>query len=140
MTCPAETTHQYNLDLFTDPRGGQARPEGQFTFCLVISGNTITGVVDELSVPVTGRRQELGGTGVERITLSFLWAPSVITVKGFAFEESGGRREFLGRFLASAPDERLTPEEPSEEKREKRFRPPTGPDTGETGTATGQQT
>lgn len=134
MACPAGTTIQYNLDLFTDPREGQMRPESHFTFCLIINGNTVTGVVDELGVPVTGTNFVLGKSGLHRITLNFFWSPSVISLQGFTFPESGRRREFLARFVAFEPDTDFSGGD------DKDVRVLVGPDPGETGTGTGNNT
>lgn len=134
MTRPAGTTIQYNLNLFTDPRDGQLRPEGHFTFRLTIDGNIITGVVDELGVPVTGTNFAHGQSGIHRVTLNFLWSPSFISMKGFTFPETGSRREFMGRFVA------FEPETVSLSGDEKDVRVNPGPDIGETGTGTGNNT
>lgn len=133
MPCPSDTTIQYNIDLHTDPVGGQVNVEGHFTFCLKIEDEAITGLVEELSEPLTGTNEVLGPSDVHRISLQFFWEPSQISLEGFTYPESGNRREFLGRFNASAPEGLLKARAVREQLLQ-------GPDSGDTGTATGTQT
>lgn len=138
MACPSGTTHRYVLFLHTHPHPdtGAVRVRGRFTFCLVINSQTgaITGVVDESRVAVTGTNLPIGGTDIHRMTLEFFWNPSRVILDGFTFPESGGRREFVGRFIAVAPIRNLSEEE------EARARMFVGPDPGESGTGNGNNT
>jgi hypothetical protein len=120
------------------------------TFCLIIQADRITGIVDELSVQgqppvqVTGRKEiiraddppTLPDTGIYRYTLEFNWDASRIFMDGFSSPENDGRRKFLGRFIAGPRTDGFVPR--SEEGARANLLG--GPDPGETGTGTGQQT
>ena len=139
MACPGNTTIQYTITLNSDPdNAGQVKTRGQFTFCLVINGNDITGTVDELGVTLSGQKMDLN-SGVERMALTFAWHPSRVTIRGFTSPDAGGRRELIGRWIASArPAESV--EEDDRQEAAAAVVPPLGPDVGETGTGTGQST
>lgn len=138
MACPDNTTIQYTITFNSDPSAGHVKTHGQFTFCLVIDGNDITGTVDELGVTLSGQKMDLN-FGVERIVLTFAWSPSRVTIRGFTSPDAGGRRELIGRWIASAlPAESI--EGDDRQQAAAALPPPVGPDVGETGTGTGQST
>lgn len=135
MTGPEGIQITYTLDLQTNPVEGEVKASGRFRFSLTIKGNDITGVVEELSVPVTGTNHVIGGElDVHRMILEFLWAPSIISLEGFTYGETGERREFVGKFDAIANNTRAAG---TDEGGVQLFQ---GPDPGDTGTGTGQQT
>ena len=139
MSCPPGTTIRYDIFFRTFPNAMThvVKVDERLTFCLTISGTTITGTVNSI-VTLDGTNQPLAA-GVDAISLNFRWGNTRVFADGFTFPESGGRREILLRFTARAPGF-LNSREESPETTETTLDTLVPPDEGDTGTGTGQQT
>jgi hypothetical protein len=121
----------------TDPLHGRRYVEETLVFCLRIEGNAITGeVFDSQGVrlsSVTGTHIPFGPMERAFMSLAFKWEPSEILVAGFSFKS--GSTKFQGRFISSA----IT-DAPNIDEGAQADLLGSGPDPGDTGTGTGQQT
>jgi hypothetical protein len=142
MACPDVTTHRFTITMRTDPENGRVFVEEDLFFCLVIpdlpidEDTYITGIIDGLPDPVTGKLMLTGQTDVYIIILEFNWDTSHILMVGCIYQESGTRFEFVGRFFASERTDGFSPGGDEGV----RTNMVNGPDPGDTGTGTGQQT
>ena len=141
MSCPPGTTIRYDIFFrtFPHPTTHVVKVDELLTFCLTISGTTITGTVNSI-VPLNGTNETLNAQAqVDRISLNFRWGNTRVFAEGFTFPDSAGRRECLLRFTARAPGPPDSREE-SPETTETTLTTLAPPDEGDTGTGTGQQT
>lgn len=121
---------EWTIDFKSDPRNGKKYVEETLVFCLRIdetSGDVIGEVFDTAGTKlsdVTGRSVPTGQMRVNFIGLAFTWDPSDVFLAGMTFV-AGSVTFISGRFIteaAAGPSLFV------------------GPDPGETGTGTGQQT
>ena len=104
----------------------------------IITGTVSEGIEGRLLSTVTGTYQPLAGVSYLFMTLDFKWGDTDVMVSGVAYESSG-ILHFAGRFRALA----LTSVAMAAvvgDVNEFNIPPGTNPGSGDTGTATGQQT
>lgn len=115
-------------------------------FCLDLHTEEATAVVtgevqnrdtNQHIADVNGFRTPSGVTGIDFLRLSFDWAPAQVVVVGLLFSSNGTvLNRFHGRYLTTAP----SPPASSSSAQPLALASPIGPDTGDTGTSTGQTT
>lgn len=129
MAC-VDPFKEWTINFKSDPQNGKKYVEQTLVFCLRIdetSGEVSGEVFDTPGTKlsdVTGRRVPTGNTEVNFMSLAFTWDPSDVFFAGMTYV-SGSVTLILGRFKtedATGPSLFV------------------GPDPGETGTGTGQQT
>jgi len=140
MACPPGTTIRYDIFFrtFPNPLNHVVKVDELLTFCLNITGTSITGTVNSIA-NVTGTNQALAG-GVERITLGFPWGATRVIVDGFTFLNNAGFRECLVNFRAIPPDGVVPAPDGQGTTPTTSAIVLVPPDVGDTGTGTGQQT
>lgn len=133
MACTG-TQIQWTITLETFPsRHGFRYTKQDLIFCLDIINGTVSGAVFDTSNnkidDVTGRQASSGQAGVDFIRINFRWPPADVVMIGMMFLD--GRPKFHGRYL-TIPAGSVAAEET--------LAIPIGPDSGDTGTGTGQTT
>ena len=135
MACP-QGTIRYDIFFrtFPDQATHVVKVDELLTFCLLINGPTVTGTVNSIT-NVTGTNQVLTA-GVERISLSFPWGNTKISLDGFTFPGPAGRRKCVVEFSALQADGAV----PLQTQTTTATVVALAPDVGDTGTGTGTQT
>src|SRR5215213_3536061 len=132
MACP-QGTIRYDIFFrtFPDQTTHVVKVDELLTFCLMINGATVTGTVNSIA-NVTGTNQVLAA-GVERISLSFPWGNTKVSVDGFTFPGPAGRRKCLVEFSA-LPLDGVVPLQNAQVTTATALAIAQAPDPGDTGT------
>lgn len=132
MACTG-TQIQWTITLESFPtRHGFRCTRQDLVFCLDMVSGTVSGTVSDTAgtkiADVSGSQTSSGRAGFDFVRIEFRWAPADVIMIGMMFTQ--GRPTFHGRYLTT----------PAGGLAEQTFTVPVGPDTGDTGTGTGQTT
>jgi len=122
----------FTLETFPTRHGSRCTKQ-DLVFCLDFQNNgTVSGTVSDTSgtkiADVSGSHTPSGRAGFAFVRIEFRWPPADVIMIGMMFVQN--RPTFHGRYVTS----------PATALAEEAFSIPVGPDTGDTGTGTGQTT